>query len=78
MYAEGAARPTGGAGAVALLLGPGAPLAFEWGLAASHCAHAYDFYKPKLASEYPVVDGKLSQSCYIGALDSCFQGYAKK
>jgi hydroxymethylglutaryl-CoA synthase len=31
VYKEGSARPTGGAGAVALLLGPKAPLVFEPG-----------------------------------------------
>ena len=29
IYAEGAARPAGGAGAVALLIGPNAPIVFE-------------------------------------------------
>ncbi len=29
VYAEGAARPAGGAGAVALLIGPNAPVVFE-------------------------------------------------
>lgn len=32
VYATGGARPTGGAGAVAMLVGPNAPLAFERGL----------------------------------------------
>jgi 3-hydroxy-3-methylglutaryl CoA synthase len=54
VYASGNARPTGGAGAVAMLIGPDAPLPLERSLAASHMAHTYDFYKPKLASEYPV------------------------
>lgn len=31
VYATGNARPTGGAGAVALLIGPNAPLIFERG-----------------------------------------------
>ena len=31
VYATGSARPTGGAGAVAMLVGPNAPLAFERG-----------------------------------------------
>lgn len=31
VYATGSARPTGGAGAVAMLIGPNAPLAFERG-----------------------------------------------
>lgn len=32
VYAKGNARPTGGAGACALLIGPNAPLVFEAGL----------------------------------------------
>ena len=31
VYAKGNARPTGGAGACALLIGPNAPLVFEQG-----------------------------------------------
>lgn len=54
VYAEGPARPTGGAAAIAMLIGPDAPIAFESKLRGSHMAHAYDFYKPNLASEYPV------------------------
>ncbi|CAG7732444.1 unnamed protein product, partial [Allacma fusca] len=34
IYAKGPARPTGGAGAVAILIGPNAPLVFERGLRA--------------------------------------------
>lgn len=33
VYATGSARPTGGAGAVAMLIGPNAPLAFDRGTA---------------------------------------------
>lgn len=40
--------------------------------------HAYDFYKPDLMSEYPVVDGKLSIECYLSALDRCYSVYRKK
>ncbi|XP_075236307.1 hydroxymethylglutaryl-CoA synthase isoform X2 [Lycorma delicatula] len=78
IYSEGSARPTGGAGAVAMLLGPNAPLVFERGLRATYMQHAYDFYKPNLMSEYPVVDGKLSIKCYLSALDNCYQLYCKK
>lgn len=78
VYAEGAARPTGGAGAVAMLIGPNAPLVIERGLRSTYMAHAYDFYKPNLDSEYPVVDGKLSIECYLKALDKCYQGYCQK
>uniref|UniRef100_A0A182SSX9 Hydroxymethylglutaryl-CoA synthase n=1 Tax=Anopheles maculatus TaxID=74869 RepID=A0A182SSX9_9DIPT len=78
VYAQGSARPTGGAGAVAMLVGPNAPLRFERGLRATYMKHAYDFYKPDLSSEYPVVDGKLSIQCYLSALDACYQLYRKK
>ncbi|KAL6660297.1 hypothetical protein ACP70R_002419 [Stipagrostis hirtigluma subsp. patula] len=78
VYAEGPARPTGGAAAIAMLIGPNAPFSFESKYRGSHMAHAYDFYKPDLASEYPVVDGKLSQTCYLMALDSCYNVFCKK
>ncbi|XP_020804950.1 hydroxymethylglutaryl-CoA synthase 1 [Drosophila serrata] len=78
VYAKGAARPTGGAGAIAMLVGPDAPLVFDRGLRATHMEHAYDFYKPDLSSEYPTVDGKLSIQCYLSALDTCYRLYRKK
>jgi len=78
VYEKGNARPTGGAGAVALLVGPNAPLVFERGLRSTHISHAYDFYKPVMDSEYPIVDGKLSVVCYLNALDKCYLMYKKK
>ncbi|KAJ8962665.1 hypothetical protein NQ318_001059 [Aromia moschata] len=77
IYAKGSARPTGGAGAIAMLIGPNAPLVLDRGTRATYVKHAYDFYKPDLTSEYPVVDGKLSIQCYLGALDKCYQLYCK-
>ncbi|KAJ7003974.1 hypothetical protein D5086_006925 [Populus alba] len=78
VYAEGPARPTGGAAAIAMLVGPDAPITFESKFRGSHMSHVYDFYKPNLASEYPVVDGKLSQTCYLMALDSCYKQFCAK
>jgi len=78
IYATGAARPTGGAGAVAMLIGPNAPLVLDRGLRASHVQHAYDFYKPDMSSEYPTVDGKLSIQCYLQSLDQCYRLYKHK
>ncbi|KAF3433052.1 hypothetical protein FNV43_RR24154 [Rhamnella rubrinervis] len=78
VYAEGPARPTGGAAAIAMLIGPDAPICFESKFRGSHMSHVYDFYKPDLASEYPVVDGKLSQTCYLMALDSCYNRFCEK
>lgn len=75
LYAKGNARPTGGAGCVAMLIGPDAPIVFEPGLRGTHIAHAYDFYKPDLTSEYPVVDGHFSIKCYTQAVDACYKAY---
>ncbi|KAK9667598.1 3-hydroxy-3-methylglutaryl coenzyme A synthase, partial [Basidiobolus ranarum] len=75
IYANGPARPTGGAAAVAILVGPDAPIVIERGLRSTFVEHVYDFYKPDLASEYPMVDGQLSVVCYARALDNCYQRY---
>ena len=77
-YASGPARPTGGCGAVVMLLGPDAPLVLDRGVRATHMEHAWDFYKPNMESPYPLVDGKFSNSCYIRALDTCYQRYVSK
>lgn len=74
IYDKGAARPTGGAGCVAMLVGPDAPIVIEAGRG-SHFRHAYDFYKPDFSKEYPTVDGQLSLRCYTEALDSCYKAY---
>ncbi|KAI8333707.1 hydroxymethylglutaryl-CoA synthase [Chlamydoabsidia padenii] len=78
LYASGAARPTSGAGVVAMLLGKDAPIVVERGLRSTHMEHAYDFYKPDMHSEYPVVDGKFSNTCYLRAFDACYTRYMKR
>jgi hydroxymethylglutaryl-CoA synthase len=78
LYAKGNARPSGGAGAVAMLIGPDAPVVVEPGLRGSYMQHAYDFYKPDLTSEYPLVDGHFSINCYSEALDACYKAYNKR
>ena len=45
------------------------------GLKATHMQHTYDFYKPDMVSEYPMVDGKLSVKCYMNAVDKCYARY---
>ncbi|CCH45385.1 Hydroxymethylglutaryl-CoA synthase, cytoplasmic [Wickerhamomyces ciferrii] len=77
IYDKGAARPTGGAGTVALLIGPDAPIVFD-SVRGSYFEHAYDFYKPDFTSEYPYVDGHFSLTCYIKALDQAYASYSKK
>ncbi|KAI9498856.1 hydroxymethylglutaryl-CoA synthase [Zychaea mexicana] len=78
LYASGAARPTSGAGVVAMLVGPDAPIVLERGLRSTHMEHAYDFYKPDMHSEYPVVDGKFSNVCYLRAFDTCYNRYMSR
>jgi len=77
IYAEGAARPAGGAGAVAMLIGPNAPVVFE-PVHGTYMANTYDFYKPKLDSEYPEVDGPVSVVTYVAALDASYKTYKEK
>jgi hydroxymethylglutaryl-CoA synthase len=78
LYAKGNARPTGGAGSVAMLIGPDAPIAFEPGMRGCYMQHAYDFYKPDFTTEYPIVDGHFSIKCYTEALDACYKAYNKR
>jgi len=78
LYKKGNARPTGGAGCVAMLITPDAPLAFEPGLRGSYLKHAYDFYKPDLTSEYPIVDGQFSIQCYTEAVGACYKAYNER
>ncbi|KAH9072905.1 hydroxymethylglutaryl-CoA synthase [Lactarius deliciosus] len=77
VYAEGGARPVGGAGACAILIGPNAPIVFE-PIHGTYMANTYDFYKPKLDSEYPEVDGPLSVSTYIAAMDGAYTAFRAK
>lgn len=77
IYEKGAARPTGGAGTVALLIGPDAPIVFD-NIRGSYMEHVYDFYKPDFTSEYPYVDGHFSLACYVKALDKAYAAYSKK
>lgn len=76
IYERGPARPTSGAGAVALLIGPDAPLAMERGLTGSYMTNAYDFYKPR--GLFPVVDGPMSVYSYLEALDHVYNRYSAR
>lgn len=44
----------------------------------SYMANVYDFYKPNLSSEYPVVDGPLTITTYLEALDQSYARYREK
>ena len=78
-YARGPARPTCGAGAVAVLIGRNAPLALvDPREKATHAANVYDFFKPDHTVEYPTVDGALSQVCYYRALEDCYTKFCDR
>ena len=78
VYAKGPARPAGGAGALAMLLGPDAPLVFEPALRVTSVRHTYDFYKPDVYSEYPTVNGKASIKSFLTQLDTCYELFLQK
>lgn len=78
VYNRGVARPTGGAGSVAMLIGPDAPISLQTGVRGSYMQHEYDFFKPDFRSEYPIVDGHYSQQCYSRALDACYGAYRNR
>lgn len=77
VYSKGNARPTGGVGSIALLIGPNSNIIIE-PIRSTYMNHVYDFYKPDPTKEYPVVDGGFSLNCYMKALHSCFMLQMKK
>ncbi|WAQ82373.1 hypothetical protein PtA15_2A690 [Puccinia triticina] len=77
VYADGPARPVGGAGAVAMLIGPNAPMVFH-PVHGTHMTNCWDFYKPALASEFPEVDGPLTLTAYLSALDNVYDRFREK
>lgn len=77
IYSKGNARPTGGCGSVAILLGPSASIELEK-IRSSYMNNVYDFYKPNPISEYPMVDGAFSLDCYFKALEYCYQKMLEK
>lgn len=64
-YARGPARPTCGAGAVAVLVGRDAPLSFDPKERTTHAANVWDFFKPDHTVEYPTVDGTWRQPSFV-------------
>lgn len=76
-YARGPARPTCGAGAVAVLVGRDAPLSFNPRERATHASNVWDFYKPDHTVEYPTVDGAESQICYYRAIEDVYERLAR-
>jgi hydroxymethylglutaryl-CoA synthase len=51
---------SGGCAGIAMLVGPDASIVFDRKVRSTYMANVYDFYKPDMKSEYPTVDGPLS------------------
>jgi thioester reductase-like protein len=68
-----------GASAVAILVGPNAPVVLE-PERASCMLNTWDFYKPVgWKDSYPLMrDGKHSIDCYMQCLDTCYQNMSKR
>lgn len=79
VYDSGAARATGGAGAVAILLARGQDAAIKLEPRFGHYAtHIYDFYKPDPMTEYPKVDGQLSVTAYLQSALNAYSDWLRK
>jgi len=77
VYPKGSARPTGGCGAIAMLIGPNAPIVFDK-VRSTFIDNTYDFYKPDPRSEYPIVDGHVSIEIYLNALRQSYKTFKEK
>lgn len=78
IYNQPASRPTGGAGCVAMLIGPNSVLSLDPFLRGTYMTHSFDFYKPNFKSEYPLVNGHESIRCYLSAVDSCHKNLLER
>ncbi|OOF94731.1 hypothetical protein ASPCADRAFT_131335 [Aspergillus carbonarius ITEM 5010] len=78
LYNEPSTRPTGGAGCVAMLIGPNAALSLDPSIRGVYMSHTYDFYKPDLKSEFPLVNGHESITCYLRAIDECHKDVLRR
>lgn len=78
LYKEPSSRPTGGAGCVAMLIGPNAALSLDPDIRGTFMTHSYDFYKPDFKAEFPYVNGHESLRSYTSALDGCYKSLRER
>lgn len=71
VYPEGPARSLGGAGAVAILIAPNAPITLD-PVRSTFMDDVYDLYKPHMSSEFSVFDKHHSAQNYINCLTECY------
>lgn len=72
VYPEGSARSLGGAGAVALLIAPNAPITME-PVRSTFMDDVYDSYKPNMQSEFPVFDKHKAEENYLNSIEKCYR-----
>lgn len=70
--------PTGGCGVIAMVVSKDPVVAIDTKSLVHDMKHCWDFYKPRRDSEYPVVNGALSQQCYLDAVHNTYQQFKTK
>ena len=64
VYPKGNARATGGAGAIALLIGPNAPITFD-PVRATFIDNAHDFFKPNPSKSFSRTNFNLTTNYFM-------------
>jgi hydroxymethylglutaryl-CoA synthase len=72
IYPEGPARSLGGAGALALLIAPKAPIIMD-PIRSTFMDDVYDLYNAQKGSEFPIFDRHQTAQNYITCLTECYQ-----
>ncbi|KAG5860213.1 3-hydroxy-3-methylglutaryl CoA synthase [Encephalitozoon hellem] len=78
MYKDKNCQPTGGAGAVAILLGPNCIYRIVPSSIIHYFTNQFDFMKPKGLHPFPIVKGKESIENYRTAFEVCYEEFKKK
>lgn len=78
MYKDKSCQPTGGGGAVAMLVGPGCVYKIVPSSVTHHFANQFDFMKPRELYPFPVVKGKESIENYKAAFDVCYERFKER
>jgi hydroxymethylglutaryl-CoA synthase len=72
-YKEGSAIATGGAGAIAMLIGCNSAAIIN-DYSVNYFGNSWDFYKP-VKEEFPIINGKESLELYMKCAKNCFNNY---
>nr|AGE96274.1 3-hydroxy-3-methylglutaryl-CoA synthase 2 [Encephalitozoon cuniculi] len=78
MYKDKSCQPTGGAGAVAILLGPNCIYRVVPSSVIHYFTNQFDFMKPRELHPFPAVKGKESIENYRTAFEICYGRFREK